>query len=584
MALVVLTAIPLLLILTTASFANVSADEYHNSSDGCPIWHYLHRGECECRPNLHWIILCSRDKVNLRVDYGMSVWNNSTVIASARYTYHNYSAITPQLRVYLPVPGDTPPDKLNQLMCSGNYREGFFCSKCISNYGPSAYSPKCYKCDRSLPSALALSLAIQFLPVTAMFLLIATFRINLTKGPMLGYIFYCQMNIIGVREAAQFNETLLIHSRIPLELTHILCSIWSLDFLQLSGLVRPFCISSNLSDLDVLFLHYLLSVLFPLLLAVVILILIKLHALNCRVLVVCWKPFHTCSARARRNLSASDSAIHGFASLTLLSFMLINYNTNELLRTTNVYSASSDPSVTTTIVYSDPSVQHHSRKYICYLTTVITILFIFGAIPSLLLLLYPMRRFRRKLEQCVSRKYLFGVTTFVNTFQDPFKDGSDGTRDYRIIPGLITTLIMLFTIVSCFENTKGNGNYFIIVLMVCSGLLGITCAYICPFKHSSANKSVTFHFLWTTLTNALLVLWEHVLSMNTTVIAIAFAVTVPVPHVVMFLWLCYKLWKKLQMRLKGRLCFRFAFGKSVSMKQFTSSLLPDRLLNSKDYQ
>ena len=143
-------------------------------------------------------------------------------------------------------------------MCSGNNRKGFFCNQCVQNHGPSAFSSKCYKCDRSPASALALSLVIKLVPVFTVFILIATFRINITKGPMLGYIIYCQMFIMTAREASQPYPTLLAYSNLYkpiLKVAQILASVWSLDFLQLSGIVPQFCISHKLSDLDVLLLN-----------------------------------------------------------------------------------------------------------------------------------------------------------------------------------------------------------------------------------------------------------------------------------------------------------------------------------------
>ena len=94
---------------------------------------------------------------------------------------------------------------------------------------------------------------------------------------------------------------------------------WSLDFLQLSGLVSQFCVIHKLLDLDVLLLNFVRSVTFPFLLAIFMYCLIQLYMWNCRVVVLFWRPFHLCFGRIRRNFSASDKAIHAFASLWLLS-------------------------------------------------------------------------------------------------------------------------------------------------------------------------------------------------------------------------------------------------------------------------
>ena len=84
-----------------------------------------------------------------------------------------------------------------------------------------------------------------------MFILMDTFRINITKAPMLGY---CQLYIVIAMEGSQTYGTVLAYLKYckPIfKVTQILASVWSLDFLQLSDLFPQFCISDKLSDLDV---------------------------------------------------------------------------------------------------------------------------------------------------------------------------------------------------------------------------------------------------------------------------------------------------------------------------------------------
>ena len=80
---------------------------------------------------------------------------------------------------------------------------------------------------------LLLSLVIKLVPVFATFIFIATFHINITKGPMLGYIIYCQLYIVIAREGSQSYATFLAYSNLykPIfKVAQILASVWSLDF------------------------------------------------------------------------------------------------------------------------------------------------------------------------------------------------------------------------------------------------------------------------------------------------------------------------------------------------------------------
>ena len=396
---------------------------------------------------------------------------------------------------------------------------------------------------------------------------------------------YCQLYILIAREGSQSYTTLPAYSnfyRLIFKVAQILASVWSLDFLRLSGLVPQFCISHKLSNLDALLLNFVQSVTFTFLIAIFTYLLIQPYTWNCRAVVLFWKPFHLCFGRVRRNFSASDKAIYAFASLGLLSFISLNYSAYDLMHSNDVYLPKPAKKAMTNVLHNDPNVHYHSKKYILYLTIVVTLLILFGSIPSLMLLLYPIKWFRRKLEYCCSNRYLTGVTIFINTFHVPFKDGSDGTRDYRMIPGVYTSLGLLLTILSCFVHANGYKTipmYYIAL----SWLTSIMCAYFQPFEHPSANKSVTFHSLWITATRALMTLWQDIFDLSTAVLASAFAVLLPVPHLVMFIWVSYKFGEKFGLWQKAHFCFSSIVGKRVLAQQLSSSLLPDRLINSRDY-
>ena len=576
-----MTSLGLLLVLG-AAFTSVLAD---NTSDTCSIWHYLHKGQCKCGNNLHWAILCTRGQVYIRVDFGLSIWKHQTVAAPARYVSYNYSTIPHQLRMYVLIPKHLSSNQteLEHFMCSGNNRKGFFCNQCIQNHGPSAYSSKCFECDHSPASALALSLVVKIVPVFTIFILITTFRINITKGPMLGYIIYSQLYKVVVREGFQSHETLLVYSnlyRLMFIVAQILASVWNP---QLSHLVPPFCISDKLSDLDVLLLNFVQSVTLTFLLAMFTYLLIQSYTWNCRVVVLFWRPFHLCFGRVRRNFSASDKAIHAFASLWLLSFINLNHIAYNLMYSIDVYLPKPAQKAMTNVLYNDPHVHYYTKKYILCLTIILTSLILFCAIPSLMLLLYPIKWFRRRLEHCCSNRCLTGVTIFINTFHVLFKDGSDGTRDYRMIPGVYTSLSVLLTILSCFVHTNGYKTIPVYYIAL-SWLTSIMCAYFQPFKHPSANKSVTFHSLWITAIGVLVTLWQGIFDLSTAVLAYAFVVLVPVPHLLMFIWVCYKFGEKFGLWEKARFCFSSIVGKRVLAQQLSSSLLPDRLINSTDYR
>ena len=75
--------------------------------------------------------------------------------------------------------------------------------------------------------------------------------------------------------------------------------IWSLDFLKVTNIVPPFCISDRITNLNALLFEYILVV-HPIFLVLITYLCIELHARNYRILVFLWKPFRSLCIRIRR--------------------------------------------------------------------------------------------------------------------------------------------------------------------------------------------------------------------------------------------------------------------------------------------
>ncbi len=60
------------------------------------------------------------------------------------------------------------------------------------------------------------------------------------------------------------------------------------------------------------------------------------------------------------------------------------------------------------------------------------IMLIIAQLPTLLLLLYPIKAFRRLLRCCGSSRY-HAIYAFVDTFQGHYKDGAEITEQYRAL-------------------------------------------------------------------------------------------------------------------------------------------------------
>ena len=58
---------------------------------------------------------------------------------------------------------------------------------------------KCADCSKiSTGSAISLYLFLELIPITLFFLCVVLFRLNITAGPLLGYVLFCQIYYTAV--------------------------------------------------------------------------------------------------------------------------------------------------------------------------------------------------------------------------------------------------------------------------------------------------------------------------------------------------------------------------------------------------
>jgi len=88
--------------------------------------------------------------------------------------------------------------------------------------------------------------------------------------------------------------------------------------------------------------------------------------------------------------------------------------------------------------------------YLLSLLVSICIVLMFIAFPTVLLILYPTRIFRKCITCCGFRRW-HALHTFMEAFQGQYKDGTNGTRDFRI--GSALYLILRIAVLLSYTNT-----------------------------------------------------------------------------------------------------------------------------------
>ncbi len=180
--------------------------------------------------------------------------------------------------------------ELNAVTCGMANRDGLLCSKCKPGYGPAvlSYGYKCVKCSNT-PLGWFLFLCVAFFPTTLFLILVVLFQVRTTSAPLNFFILACQMISVAISWYHTELDSQLYSSLGGAAATFF--TLWNLEFFRY--IIPPFCVSENLSNLQVLCMEYIVAF-YPLLLTVIMYVCVQQHAKGCRILVCLWKPFAYC--------------------------------------------------------------------------------------------------------------------------------------------------------------------------------------------------------------------------------------------------------------------------------------------------
>ena len=411
-----------------------------SQEQSCPTWYretkYNGVTRCVCGASLEENIVCNYTTQETLIFAGYCMSYNDTtketVAGGCPFSNHHVGAES----FLITVPNDT--SELNSFMCSGLNRTGLLCSQCQKGLGPAVLSFKwqCVECFDKRYGWLVYITATLF-PATILCLLVMVFQLHVTSAEMNAFVFLCQFITCATTLLSPYTYTYVYsYSRLTaiqfFEFALLtLYGIWNLDFFRY--FLPSFCISSDMSTIHILALEYIVAV-YPLLLTLVIYVCVEMYDSGVRVVVCVWRPFHVCFARFRRRWNPKGSVINTFATFLLLSYSKLLTVSYKLLDASTLYNITGK-TFGPAALYYDASIEYFSREHLPFALPAICVLLVFVVFPLLLLLLYPMRSFQRCLGYCTKIRWQF-LHTFADAFQGCYKNGTNGTRDYRYFAGL----------------------------------------------------------------------------------------------------------------------------------------------------
>ena len=356
-------------------------------------------------------------------------------------------------------------------------RDGQLCGQCRKGFAPLVYSynMSCMNCTNPANNWLKYITAA-FLPLTFFFVILIAFRIRVTSALLNTFILFSQtVTATIIMRKLVLNH----HSENPLESVFLsFYGIWNLGFFRL--LYSGSCLHPQMTMVQAIALDYAIAV-YPLVLIATTYLLVELHDHDFRVTVWLWKPFHRCFVCFRRGWNIRTSLIDAFATFLLLSYVKFLSVSFDLLFSTHVYNIHGK--LTGLYLFYDGSLEYFGKEHLPYGVLALTVLLVFNILPLLLFCVYPCRCFQRCLNRCRLRYQL--LHTFMDAFQGHFKDGTNGTRDYRWFSALyLIVRIGFLTALS----TVNNSNFWLPIGVSITLVLLLLTAILRPYKSPAHNN------------------------------------------------------------------------------------------------
>ena len=467
----------------------------------CPPWFkWMNTSEphyCACVTLVKEYIVCDQQNQTSSLRQGACIFYNSNisdVVVGACSFFFPKSLIKEGL---ISLPRNV--SKLNKFVCGSLKREevGPLCGKCTNNTGPSVYSVgnECVPC-RAVN--VVYYILLQYLPTTLLFLIIMVFRPNITEAPMAHYVLFCNTIVLYCRFMLYTNYTDILATDSPYILALLksvltLNAVWSFDTLFFVS--PPLCISPHFQVIYKSFLEF-LATLYPFILLLLTYVATELHARDFTPVVALWRPFHRIYVRFYTTWGPNTSIIQAFSSLFFLSYAKLNFIMCEPFLWSTVQNT--EGQAMSRVVYIDPTIPYMSKRHIFVVLFSIFVAVFLYLPPLFLLIIYPTALYR-KCSHKIKSKWRIAIKTYVETFQGCYKDGTNGTCDYRALSGYQLGLgSLLLAVQAVFYKTLPT-RFVVVSAIVTLTVLTILCSLLQPYKRRSANVSaVTLLAIMTT--------------------------------------------------------------------------------------
>ena len=382
---------------------------------------------------------------------------------------------------------------LNNSMCDdlNRSRHSHLCSSCKEGHGVAIYSGSWYCSPCTLGGyAWLLYITLETVPVTVFFLVVVFFNVRATSPPMTGFILFNQI-LVTILHNQIFLVPLLKtfpNAKYVLNIGLTLSGFWNLDFFR--DIIPHFCVTPHLINFDMIAYRLFFSI-YPFLLLVILVVCIKLYNRGIKPIVWLWKLIVQYLARRRRSFNSNASLVDSMATFILLSYFNIASIVTYYLQWIHVhimcgYSYS----------YMTFFIRPDGKNKLLHRIPIILVAVMVLVLPPILLITYPSKVFRKCLV-CTRLNNWQPLHMFVEKFQGDYKDGTQGTYDYRFLSGinLVFRIVLVITLQS--SNNLSSDFYFMSTLVLLF-FIALFFALVRPYKKKYMNilESLLFTNCW----------------------------------------------------------------------------------------
>ena len=327
-------------------------------------------------------------------------------------------------------------DELDKTICQPQMRTGLLCGKCVPNTSvySSSTTSQCGKCTSLQHHGKYFGLfqftLYEIIPLVIFFLFLIIFNINLTSGPLNGFIFFSQV----ISSLAAYNHQFTVRNN---NIVLLFYGIWNLDFLEI--VLPPYCLMEGWTTLDVFAFHY-ISAIIPLVLILIVILMMNHGRMICFPLTclfqLChlWilsrrfgfmdsKPIKFLVAFKNKLFNPHSKVLHGLAATLVLSYAKF-LSLSFLLVEPSVSLYTNWPNVSHVDrlrVLLEGDLVYFGRTHIKYAIPA-TIIIILCILPPLILLLRPTVHRCYKLERFLRRWLpLTRIDHFLNEFYSCYR-------------------------------------------------------------------------------------------------------------------------------------------------------------------